>query len=157
MGGGARLCNIIASVYLQDQVHERSYTPQPLVSLTSSPDGCYCVGGAEKGAIFVWETASGRLLRSWVAHYRVSWLPGRPEVTLKSCVGLSLVWFELIAEVKRVWLHLHNLKDAAFLNLTWAEKIYEEAPVSSNLRAPCLQCYTKGPNESAKVRCNCLQ
>jgi pre-rRNA-processing protein IPI3 len=54
----------------KDQVHERSYTPQPLVSLTSSPDGCYCVGGAEKGAIFVWETASGRLLRSWVAHYR---------------------------------------------------------------------------------------
>ncbi len=57
---------------LQDQVQERSFVAERLAAFTSSPDGSACAGGGISGAIYVWDTASGRLLRTWPAHYQVS-------------------------------------------------------------------------------------
>ena len=55
----------------QDQVHLRSFAPEPITAVACSPDGVYCVAGGASGALHIWDTSSGRLLRSWPAHYKV--------------------------------------------------------------------------------------
>jgi pre-rRNA-processing protein IPI3 len=42
-----------------------------LTSVAASPDGMFLAGGGVSGTLYIWETASGRLLRSWPAHYKV--------------------------------------------------------------------------------------
>ena len=55
----------------QDQVLQRCYAAEPVLALAASPDGAHLAGGGASGALYLWETASGRLLRSWPAHYQV--------------------------------------------------------------------------------------
>jgi hypothetical protein len=52
-------------------VLQRCFTQEPLTALAASPNGCYLVGGGSSGTLYCWETASGKLLRSWPAHYKV--------------------------------------------------------------------------------------
>jgi WD40 repeat protein len=66
---------------LQDQVLQRCFTQEPLTALAASPNGLYLVGGGSSGSLYCWETASGKLLRSWPAHYKV--------YTVGFVVGLS--------------------------------------------------------------------
>ena len=63
---------IVIKSGVQDQVQERSFVAERLAAFASSPDGTTCAGGGISGSIFVWDTASGRLLRTWPAHYQVS-------------------------------------------------------------------------------------
>lgn len=56
---------------VQDAVQLRSWALQPITSLACCPSGTYLAGGSERGHIFVWATATGELLHSWAAHYRV--------------------------------------------------------------------------------------
>ncbi len=44
---------------------------EPIVAVACSPDAVYCAGGGQSGTIYLWEVPSGRLLRSWPAHYKV--------------------------------------------------------------------------------------
>ena len=55
----------------QDQVHQRSFAVEPLTAVAATADGLYCAAGGVSGSIYVWEVSSGRLLRSWPAHYKV--------------------------------------------------------------------------------------
>ncbi len=55
----------------QDQVLQRSFAMERLTSVTATADGMLLAGGGASGAVYVWETASGRLLRNWPAHYKV--------------------------------------------------------------------------------------
>ena len=55
----------------QDQVLQRCFAAEPVLALAASPDGAHLAGGGASGALYLWETASGRLLRSWPAHYQV--------------------------------------------------------------------------------------
>ena len=55
----------------QDQVLQRCFAAEPILALAASPDGAHLAGGGASGALYFWETASGRLLRSWPAHYQV--------------------------------------------------------------------------------------
>lgn len=43
-----------------------------LTALAASPDGSICAGGGNSGALYAWDVASGRLLRTWPAHYQVT-------------------------------------------------------------------------------------
>ncbi|KAF6262097.1 quinon protein alcohol dehydrogenase-like superfamily [Scenedesmus sp. NREL 46B-D3] len=54
----------------KDQVLQRCFTQEPMTALAASPNGCYLVGGGSSGSLYCWETATGRLLRSWPAHYK---------------------------------------------------------------------------------------
>ncbi|CAL8463828.1 g3362 [Coccomyxa elongata] len=54
----------------KDQVLQRSYAVEPIVALAASLDGTHCAGGGQSGTIYLWEVPSGRLLRSWPAHYK---------------------------------------------------------------------------------------
>lgn len=56
---------------MQDQLQERSFVAERLTALAASPDGCVCAGGGVSGALYAWDIASGRLLRTWPAHYQV--------------------------------------------------------------------------------------
>lgn len=67
MGKGA----VHAWVWHKDQPHLRCFAVEPLAALAATPDGVYCAAGGASGTIYVWETSSGRLLRSWPAHYKV--------------------------------------------------------------------------------------
>lgn len=44
--------------------------PEVMHSVAVSADGAYCVCGGASGRAFLWELASGALLRSWSAHYK---------------------------------------------------------------------------------------
>ncbi|KAF8062631.1 Wdr18 [Scenedesmus sp. PABB004] len=54
----------------KDQVLQRCFTQEPVTALAGSPDGGYVAAGGASGALYVWEAATGRLLRSWPAHYK---------------------------------------------------------------------------------------
>ncbi|BDA48951.1 WD repeat-containing protein 18 [Coccomyxa sp. Obi] len=54
----------------KDQVLQRSYAVEPIVALVASLNGVHCAGGGQSGTIYLWEVPSGRLLRSWPAHYK---------------------------------------------------------------------------------------
>lgn len=61
--------------WLQDQLLQRSFTQESLSAVAASPNGAYLAAGGNSGTIYVWDTASGALLRSWPAHYKVRVLP----------------------------------------------------------------------------------
>ena len=55
----------------QEQVHQRCFTQEPIQAVAASPDGALCAGGGVSGVLYIWDTGSGQLLRSWPAHYKV--------------------------------------------------------------------------------------
>ena len=46
------------------------FVGEPLGVVASSPDGAFFAGGSLAGAAYVWETATGKLLRTWPAHFK---------------------------------------------------------------------------------------
>jgi pre-rRNA-processing protein IPI3 len=54
----------------KDQPYMRCPLPEKLVSMACSPSGGYIFGGGGNGRLFLWEAASGAMLRTWEAHYR---------------------------------------------------------------------------------------
>ncbi|GFH21551.1 uncharacterized protein HaLaN_18880 [Haematococcus lacustris] len=54
----------------KDQVVQRSFAQEKLTALAASTCGALLAGGGASGTVYMWETASGRLLRSWPAHYK---------------------------------------------------------------------------------------
>ncbi|XP_026394579.1 protein ROOT INITIATION DEFECTIVE 3-like [Papaver somniferum] len=48
----------------------KSFPAEPISPLVSNSDGTYIIGGGCSGNIYLWEVASGRLLKKWNAHYR---------------------------------------------------------------------------------------
>lgn len=68
----------------KDQPHLRSFAAEQLTAVTATRDGTFCAAGGASGAVFVWETSSGRLLKSWPAHYKV-------QCTCNPCLSSSLV------------------------------------------------------------------
>jgi WD40 repeat protein len=55
----------------QDQVLQRSFAQERLSSLAATRDGRYLAAGGGSGTLYVWDVASGQLLRAWPAHYKV--------------------------------------------------------------------------------------
>lgn len=51
-------------------VHWKCRLPEPQLILTASPCGQYVVGGGASGTLFVWKVLEGKLLNSFMAHYR---------------------------------------------------------------------------------------
>ncbi|OVA02273.1 WD40 repeat [Macleaya cordata] len=52
------------------QAEIKSFPAEPISPLVSNSDGTYIIGGGSSGNIYLWEVASGRLLKKWNAHYR---------------------------------------------------------------------------------------
>jgi pre-rRNA-processing protein IPI3 len=74
----------------------RCSTWEPLLALAATPDGMYVVGGSKSGKLYIWEVASGNLLRFWDAHYSAV------SVLAISDDGLAIVSAEEHAYIK-VW------------------------------------------------------
>ena len=74
-------------VLVQDQVLLRSYAVEPIVALAASLDGTHCAGGGQSGTVYLWEVPSGRLLRSWPAHYKVFFSFTFPVITVSSAAN----------------------------------------------------------------------
>jgi hypothetical protein len=55
----------------QDALLQRCFAAEQLRCVAASPDGSLVAAGGASGRIYVWQAGSGRLLRSWPAHYRV--------------------------------------------------------------------------------------
>lgn len=72
----------------QDQVLQRSFTQESLTALAASPNGAYLAAGGNSGSLYVWDTATGALLRSWPAHYKVGVC-----VCVWACVGIGGEWW----------------------------------------------------------------
>ena len=80
----------------REQPALRCFTAEPLCALAASADGAFAVGGTASGTLLLWQTGSGKLLRTWPAHHKAvsalafapdgSWLAsGGDDTTL--CVG----------------------------------------------------------------------
>ncbi|MBA0777101.1 hypothetical protein Gotri_005161, partial [Gossypium trilobum] len=52
------------------QAQVKSFPAEPIKPLIANSDGTYIVGGGSSGDIYIWEVATGRLLKKWHAHYR---------------------------------------------------------------------------------------
>ncbi|KDP41720.1 hypothetical protein JCGZ_16127 [Jatropha curcas] len=52
------------------QVEVKSFPEEPIRPLAANSEGSYIVGGGLSGNIYLWEVATGRLLKKWRAHYR---------------------------------------------------------------------------------------
>lgn len=48
----------------------KSFPVEPIGPVACNSDGTFIVGGGSSGRIYLWEVASGRLLRVWSAHYK---------------------------------------------------------------------------------------
>lgn len=56
---------------VQEQRLHRCFAMEPLTAVTATADGTYVFAGGASGSGYAWETASGKLLRIWPAHYKV--------------------------------------------------------------------------------------
>eukprot|EP01117_Protostelium_nocturnum_P010084 TRINITY_DN3599_c0_g1_i2.p1 TRINITY_DN3599_c0_g1~~TRINITY_DN3599_c0_g1_i2.p1 ORF type:complete len:408 (-),score=73.25 TRINITY_DN3599_c0_g1_i2:177-1355(-) len=54
----------------KSQPHIKCTMPEKAGSIISSIDGQYCVMGGISGTIYVWQVATGHLLKSWEGHYK---------------------------------------------------------------------------------------
>jgi WD40 repeat protein len=52
-------------------VLQRSFAQERLTAVAASGDGAYLAAGGASGVLYIWELGSGRLLRTWPAHYKV--------------------------------------------------------------------------------------
>ncbi|XP_057974115.1 protein ROOT INITIATION DEFECTIVE 3 [Malania oleifera] len=52
------------------QVGVKSFPAEAINPLVSNHDGTYIIGGGVSGHIYLWEVATGRLLKRWHGHYR---------------------------------------------------------------------------------------
>jgi len=43
---------------------------EPIKALAANNEGTYLVGGGISGDIYLWEVATGKLLKKWHGHYR---------------------------------------------------------------------------------------
>lgn len=49
---------------------QRSFAAETLTCVAASEHGGLCAAGAASGRIYLWQTGSGHLLKSWAAHYK---------------------------------------------------------------------------------------
>lgn len=52
------------------QIEVKSFPAEAINPLACNSDGTYIVGGGLSGDIYLWEVATGRLLKKWHGHYR---------------------------------------------------------------------------------------
>ncbi|CAN4122664.1 unnamed protein product [Withania somnifera] len=52
------------------QVEVKSFPAEPISPLVSNSEGTYIAGGGASGDIYLWQVATGKLLKKWQAHYR---------------------------------------------------------------------------------------
>ena len=64
----------------REQPALRCFAAEPLCALAASEDGALAVGGTASGTLLLWQTGSGKLLRTWPAHHKaVSALAFAPD------------------------------------------------------------------------------
>ena len=54
----------------RESAMHRFHLGEPLAVVAASPDGAFCAAGGQSGAAYLWETATGRLVRQWAAHFK---------------------------------------------------------------------------------------
>ncbi|XP_009595523.1 protein ROOT INITIATION DEFECTIVE 3 [Nicotiana tomentosiformis] len=52
------------------QVEVKSFPAEPINPLVCNNEGTYMAGGGASGDIYLWQVATGKLLKKWHAHYR---------------------------------------------------------------------------------------
>lgn len=55
----------------QEQRLHRCFTVEAMRVVSGSADGVYVAAGGASGGLYIWEAATGRLLRTWSAHFKV--------------------------------------------------------------------------------------
>lgn len=52
------------------QVEVKCFPSEPINTLVCDDEGSFIIGGGVSGDIYIWQVATGRLLKKWHAHYR---------------------------------------------------------------------------------------
>lgn len=131
--------------------HGRCSCWEPLTCLAATGDGVYCVGGSPSGKLYVWETASGALLRFWEGHYSAV------GVLAFTDDDLFLVSAEEHAYVK-VWRlgDVLDLSDRARARApqpfrVWAEHTLPVTDVAVGAGGACSRIITGSLDQSVKI------
>ncbi|CAA7056015.1 unnamed protein product [Microthlaspi erraticum] len=71
-GSGSNSGSIFFWSWNKPQVEVRSFLLEPILALAANSEGTYIVGGSggKPGYIYLWEVATGKLLKKWHGHYR---------------------------------------------------------------------------------------
>ncbi|KAL8216347.1 hypothetical protein R6Q57_023184 [Mikania cordata] len=100
------------------QVEVKSFPAEAINPLASNSEGTYIVGGGVSGDIYLWEVATGRLLKKWHGHYRAV-----------TCLVFSMDQSLLISGAEdgsvRVWsllmyyslFHMHEINSFGFVEM----------------------------------------
>lgn len=56
---------------MQESVLQRCFVAEKLTAIAASPSGAFVAAGATSGNLYIWNTATGRLLLGFKAHYKV--------------------------------------------------------------------------------------
>ncbi|EXB71793.1 WD repeat-containing protein 18 [Morus notabilis] len=62
--------SVLYWTWSKPQVEVKSFPAEQIKPLAANREGTYIVGGGLSGDIYLWEVASGSLLKNWHAHYR---------------------------------------------------------------------------------------
>ncbi|PQQ15604.1 protein ROOT INITIATION DEFECTIVE 3 [Prunus yedoensis var. nudiflora] len=121
------------------QVDVKSFPAEQIKPLASNSVGTYIVGGGLSGNIYLWEVASGRLLKKWHAHYRaVSCLVFSDDDSLLisgSEDGGIRVWsllliFDDFRRQQQSQLYEHNFREHTLCVTDVSQDMVEAMPLS---------------------------
>eukprot|EP00850_Spirogloea_muscicola_P013947 SM000097S24800 [mRNA] locus=s97:332384:335507:+ [translate_table: standard] len=71
-GAGAAGGAVFTWAWHKTQVALRSFPLEPISCLAATGSGAFLAGGGQSGRLYLWEVASGALLRSWPGHYKAA-------------------------------------------------------------------------------------
>eukprot|EP00850_Spirogloea_muscicola_P016618 SM000136S00164 [mRNA] locus=s136:156584:159944:+ [translate_table: standard] len=70
--GGAAGGAVFTWAWHKTQVALRSFPVEPISCLAAAGSGAFLAGGSQSGCLYLWEVASGALLRSWPGHHKAA-------------------------------------------------------------------------------------
>ncbi|CAM8977924.1 unnamed protein product [Rhodiola kirilowii] len=126
----------------------RSFPAEPIKPLVCDTNGTYIIGGGSLGNMYIWEVATGKLLRKWHAHYRA-------VTSLVMLEGQSLLVSGSEDGNVRVWSLFLIFDDH---RREEAERLYEHSFSEHSLPVTDIVCSVAGHNAiivSASEDCTC--
>ncbi|CAM8975098.1 unnamed protein product [Rhodiola kirilowii] len=126
----------------------RSFPAEPIKPLVCDTNGTYIIGGGSLGNMYIWEVATGKLLRKWHAHYRA-------VTSLVMLEGQSLLVSGSEDGNVRVWSLFLIFDDH---RREEAERLYEHSFSEHSLPVTDIVCSVAGHNAiivSASENCTC--
>lgn len=121
--------------------------------LATSSDGLYCVGGSASGKLYIWEVASGAMLRYWDAHYSAVTAVSFTDdnLCLVSAERHAYIRAWRVAEVVDVSERARSKQPSAFQ--VWTDHTLPVTDLSVGVGGAACRVFSASLDQSVKVWC----